>query len=50
MNGLRSDYLENLANLCLLRFRNVIPCDMITDLRVGDRIICNLDTQFERGN
>ena len=50
MNGLRIDYLENLSNLCLYRFRSVVPCDMINDLKVGDQFICNLDTSHEKGS
>ena len=50
MNGLSSDYLENLAYLCLSKFNNVLPCNMLTDLNHGDRYICNLDKASEKGS
>ena len=50
MNGLRSDYLEDLAKLSLSSFRNVVACDMLTNLKEGDRFICNLDKSSEKGS
>ena len=50
MNGLRSDYLENLAQVCLDKFNNVVACDNLPILKSGDRFICNLDTSHEKGS
>ena len=50
MNGLRSDYLENLANICLLKFNNVTACDKLKTLKQGDKYICNLDPSHQKGS
>ena len=46
MNGLRSDYLEKLAKICL----NVVACDELKVLNYGDKYICNLDRSYEEGS
>ena len=50
MNGLRSDYLKDLSNLCLSDFNDVLPCDKLTVLKQGDKYICNLDPSNEKGS
>ena len=50
MNGLRSDYLNKLAKTCLLDFKSVTACDLLEDLKSGEKYICNLDPSFKPGS
>ena len=50
MSGLRSDYLNRLAQSCLLNFKKVTACDLLTDLKPGESYICNLDPSFKSGS
>ena len=50
MLGLKNEYVNSLATLCVQNFRAVLPCDKFGKLilKIGDRFIINLATSDEK--
>ena len=52
-NGLRSDYITKIANLCLTNNLYVLPCDFfykLNRIKLNDSYILNLDHSSEKGS
>ena len=53
MEGVKSDYLEKVAKICLHQFNGVIPWDVLCQngqLKKGDMYIINLDDSTQPGS
>ena len=50
--GLRSDYLQDLTEVYVKNFRNVLPCDYFKNVNVkpNESYICNLSDSKSRGS